>query len=379
MDSPPTKSSPPVKPLDYAPVRSAGDRFRSWLPAADQLATFLKNMIVVVPLTLLIWVYAEREQSVISPPTIFPIEVKTIAPDRIVVLRYPAEGNVVVELSGPRARIDEVRTQLLVRHDSAAGQNAGSVQLLIDPQFGTGGQELEAVPLLNRLPLFKNNGITVKSCQPSYIKVDIDQLEERDAVIRPAPAVAKLIENATFTPRTIKLRAPRQLLDKADGEKKKELVVWADLAKREELRTRTGSVELKNVPLFWTVEDNAIRENVTFSSPVVDANLTVKTADIQFTIPSVTIFKETPANLDDRYIITYTPVISNVTVTGPAEQIDTIRKGDFKSKARLEISSLDPVNKPVKKRLSFDLPPGVTLTKETAERAGDWEFTMRDR
>ncbi|HSI33995.1 MAG TPA: hypothetical protein VK986_10450, partial [Tepidisphaeraceae bacterium] len=84
-------SAPAPAPLnlDYARPRSFGERVRDRLPSADRTMSVLKNLLVVVPLTLLIWVYAEREQAVTVPGNIFPVEVRTTAPDRVVVLRWP--------------------------------------------------------------------------------------------------------------------------------------------------------------------------------------------------------------------------------------------------------------------------------------------------
>jgi len=365
---PESVTTPISRPLDYARARSFGDLVRDWLPSRDRALGVLKNLFVVVPLTLLIWVYAEREQAV-TQPVVFGVDARTTAPDRVVVLRWPVDHNVVVELSGPRAKIDLVRQKLQDR----GGPDGGNMQLLIDPQLGTGPQELPAVGELNKLDLFKRNGITVKTCQPAYIKVDIDQLEERDAIIKVPPAIARNLENVTFVPRTVKIRAPKRLLDAAESEGK-ELAVWADLSKREELKTRTGNVELKNVPLAW---DH--RENVTLSSPVADATVIIRASDVQFTIPSVTIFKETPAGLEEKYDVTYTASIPNVGVTGPAEQIQAIKAGTFTVKARFPISTLNNKVGVNKTRLQFDLPPGVTLAPETVERANSWEFTMTER
>ncbi|MEZ0267350.1 MAG: hypothetical protein ACAI43_21665 [Phycisphaerae bacterium] len=362
-------SAPAPAPLnlDYARPRSFGERVRDRLPSADRTMSVLKNLLVVVPLTLLIWVYAEREQAVTVPGNIFPVEVRTTAPDRVVVLRWPADHNLIVELSGPRGKMDEVRQKLL-----PGAPGSAPVQLLIDPQLGTGPQELETAKQLNLHPLFKNNGITVKSCQPPYIKVDIDVIEERDAVVKVPPQVAANLENVTFVPRVVKIRAPKRLLDAA--EQAGELSVWADLSKREELKKRTGTVELKNVPLYW---DH--REFVTLSAPVADANVVIKTADVAYTIPTVAVMKVTPNKFEDTNTLEFSPTFPNVGVVGPADQIQAIKDGKFTVQARFVVSTLNHTVGQNKARLQFDLPPNVKLSEETVERAGAFNFTMGTR
>src|SRR3954466_12407629 len=112
-------SSPP-HPLNYAAPLPTPGRLPRHLPTREQFTNFLKNLVWVAPLTLLIWVYAEREQTVTLGPVTFPLEVRTTDPNKLATLRKPQDKNVVVELSGPRARLDRVRELLQPRPDTAA-------------------------------------------------------------------------------------------------------------------------------------------------------------------------------------------------------------------------------------------------------------------
>src|SRR3954451_12541313 len=162
------------RPLDYAPPMTAIERVRRYLPSGEQFVTFLKNLIWVVPLTLLIWIYAEREQTVTLSTEPVSIDVRTNDHNRIVTLRLPRDKNIIVELSGPRAQLDRVRELLRPKPDGEA-----AVQIYVDPQIYLGAQQLFTVSQINNLPIFKNNGITVKSAQPPYLSVDIDVFERR--------------------------------------------------------------------------------------------------------------------------------------------------------------------------------------------------------
>jgi hypothetical protein len=140
------------------------------------------------------------------------------------------------------------------------------------------------------------------------------------------------------------------------------------------LKTRTGPVKIDNVPVYWGTH----RENVHLTPVTVAANLDIKPRDVTFEIASVPIYQETPAELNERYIVKYKPFITNVVVTGPAEQIELIKKNEFKPKARLEISSFDEPNKSLRRPLKFVLPPGVSPTPETTTKS-DWEFNLDSR
>src|SRR6266550_2604276 len=238
--------------LDYASPLTFRERFGRYLPSGGQFVNFLKNLIWVVPLTLLIWVYAEREQTVTLSTEPVSIDVRTNDHNRIVTLRLPRDKNIIVELSGPRAQLDRVRELLRPKPDGEA-----AVQIYVDPQIELGAQQLLTVSQINNLPVFKNNGITVKSAQPPYLSVDIGKYDRRTVPIKAPPEIAGMLSDQTrFVPDVVELRAPRLELEKAEAEGT--LFVYANLPKRDELKTRTGLYPVENVPVYWPKQ----RENV---------------------------------------------------------------------------------------------------------------------
>jgi hypothetical protein len=370
---PPSVTIKKSRALDYAPPLSLRERFGRYLPSGVQFVNFLQNLIWVVPLTLLIWIYAEREQTVTLSTEPVSIDVRTNDHNRIVTLRLPRDKNIIVELSGPRFQLDRVRELLRPKPDGDA-----AVQIYVDPQIDLGPQQLLTVSQINNLPVFKNNGITVKSAQPPYLSVDIDKYDRRTVPVKAPPEIARMLSDQTrFVPDVVELRAPRQELEKAEAAGP--LVVYADLLpKREELKTKTGAYSVDNVPVYWPKQ----RENVSLAPITISAKLDIRQRDVEYSIPSVAIFKQTPGDFDERFTLDYTKYITNVGVTGPAEQIELIKKGDLKIKARLDLSN--PIEYKVgskdKKQLQWELPPGVNLTKETKE-AANWDYTIdkRDR
>src|SRR5689334_21555844 len=75
---------PPRHVLNYlGRLGPAQRRVRSTLFSREHWANFLKSLPWVVPLTVLIWVYAEREQLADDPKVPIPIEVRTSDPNRI--------------------------------------------------------------------------------------------------------------------------------------------------------------------------------------------------------------------------------------------------------------------------------------------------------
>jgi hypothetical protein len=324
----------------------------------------------VIPLTLLIWVYAEREQTVTLGSVTFPIEVRTTDHNKLVTLRKPQDKNIVVELSGPRARLDRIGELL------KPGRDSQPVEIYVDPKMSPPGQELLTIAQINNYALFKNNGITVKSAQPPYIYVAIDSFEDVDVPVKAPPDVEKQLTDQTyFVPSTVKVRAPSQLIEAA--RQGNGLAVYADVSKRDEFKTKTGQVKLENVPLYWVVAGREQREHVTIAPLTITANLDVKPRDKIYEIKSVPVYKETPAGFDDRFVVQYNATVSNVKVSGPEEEIAKIIDGSFKVKARVEVSSLDATDRPIRKPLKFDLPPGVYLQKDANKY--ELEYTVTER
>jgi hypothetical protein len=364
------------RPLDYAPPLTVRERVGRYLPSGDQFVNFLKNLLWVVPLTLLIWIYAEREQTVTLPTEPVSIDVRTNDHNRLVDLRFPQDKNIIVELSGPRARIDRLREMLQPNPEGGA-----AIQIYVDPQIGLGSQQLTTVSQINNLPVFKNNGITVKSAQPPFLSVFIDDYDKRMVPVRIPPDYASFFSDQTrFIPDMVEIRAPKTMIERA--ETANQLFVYPILPKREDLKNKTGTITVENVPVHWPdfrgdTQLATRRENVTYAPYAVTAKLDIKQRDAEYVIPSVPIVKETPGLFEKRFNVVYSDFIPNVAVVGPMEQIEAIKRGDRKVKARLEISSLDPKG-PGQRQLQWELPEGVKLAPSMAEKA-NWKFSIEDR
>src|SRR5438105_13375792 len=114
------------------------------------LIAFAKTMAWVVPLTILIWVYAEREQIAVEPGRVIPIEVRTTAPNRIVTL-IAADKNIVADLSGPRGQLEQVLSII-----SRPTEN-DRVWIDVDARLPPGNHQISTLGIANG-PLFVKIG-----------------------------------------------------------------------------------------------------------------------------------------------------------------------------------------------------------------------------
>src|SRR2546423_206869 len=128
-DTPPAVVVVPIRAAERRslPRRSAAI-LRRWFRETfnrEQLVSSLKSLVWVAPLTLLIWVYAEREQQK-DQPAQFQVEVRSGGAGqvaRIVDQSGAQAATVSAVLHGPKARLGEVIDNL------GAG---GPVQISID-------------------------------------------------------------------------------------------------------------------------------------------------------------------------------------------------------------------------------------------------------
>ena len=78
----------------------------------ENIISNLKTLAWVVPLTLLIWIWAEREQVQPAKDVSVPFELVSSDPNRIVSLKPPQDKNLVLELQGPQGRLQELLSRL---------------------------------------------------------------------------------------------------------------------------------------------------------------------------------------------------------------------------------------------------------------------------
>src|SRR5262245_54271770 len=122
-DSAAKRTTAPSHPiLDYA--RRAPGAWVRWaqrMVARENLLAGLKTSLWLVPLTVLIWLYAEREQIYIAPDRTIPILVISGSNDRFVELKLPMnDKSVMATLSGPRGRVEEILQRIAPTGDSPA-------------------------------------------------------------------------------------------------------------------------------------------------------------------------------------------------------------------------------------------------------------------
>jgi hypothetical protein len=335
---------PPRKTSGLAKWTAGARRWAHRNFTRDNLIQALKTFASVGPLTILIWIYAEREGIQTQRDVSIAIEVRCIDPSRIVSLQKPYPEKVVVaDLAGPAGTLDNV-IQRLERHSG----DEPAVEIFVDPTLTTGmvHSDIDTAQELAHNAMFQ--GVTITNCQPPKLAVLVDQLEEKEIEVQAPPGITNLTGPPVFTPHTVKVRGPKESID-ALGDK---LVAVADL---------TG-LDGMNVPGphdFPVVRVQPLEDpNLSFTPPNVEAVVSVRESDVSGTIRSVPIWVFCPPDLMGKYRVDLAnPVLTNVKVTGPADKIAMVNQPDFspKPRARLAISGDDEPGKPLQRQVTFDL------------------------
>jgi hypothetical protein len=344
-------------------IESGVNRRRSAVKR-EQLASVLRILVWVVPLTILIWIWAEREQ-VLYPnsPNVTNVPV-TIRSDRMYVEPVtPGRQTVNLKISGPQEAIDGVREAL-------NNSNARGLVIDLGNSVAVGdNQPVDVAQHIQNMELFKKAGVTIEESQPGDLMVNVDQADRREVPVAVSDADQKKLSGTpVFSPPTVTVSGPKKLLDSA------QLKVYAVLTGNPEMEA-SGEHDLKSV----TVQLPAGFERVRISPAQVAARIAVRSPNEAFTIhDGIPIFISAPTSVADGWKISIVPdaSISDVTVTGPPEQIDLIRKGTFFVKAALEISN-DDVARPEPKTLTYTLPEGVVPTEETKRRTVEFKAVKR--
>lgn len=336
-------------------LRGVRRNLRSSLRAAmtrESLWSSIKSLAWVAPLTILIWVYAEREQ--IRPSESQPIRfsIRTTDPRQVVTIVSQPESTITATLRGPQQALEQV-----VRKLGPGEANGGAVIVL---SSGAGQREVATSEIRNA-ELFRDAGVEVFNESPPTITVRVDQLIEMEVDVEPPPGMENFTSPPQFEPRRVTVSGPESLLkNPPDGQP---LVAIADLLRFTSIRT-PGRQVLPNVPLALPA---ALRNapNVKITPDTAVATVDVKNAEREGQIAALPIWPLFPPAMKNKYDVKLdADFVQNVFVVGPADQVDKILAGSAvpSPKAVLEISQEDVgKGKVAARRLRIELPEGVRV------------------
>jgi hypothetical protein len=358
--------------------QNAGRSLQSGFTSDNFFAT-ARTLAWLVPLTVLIWVYAEREQIDRIESVSIPIRVDAGGDLNLFVeLQAPKDAVITATLNGPRGRLEEIRQRVMPK------ENNPTVVVNIDRNRYTPGSlaTINTADALSMNPIFSNSGVTLSNCSPPQLKVFVDTFEERELEVQRPSDVTNLVGNPSFDPRKVVVRAPRRSFNNVPAGT---VTVEADLKATGPL-DRPGPQVLNNVPLVVRPPI----ENATFNPTSVRATFEIRATDVKYTYPSMGVSISMPQSMTEKYFVKCNSTIPNVELIGPPDQIELLKQEPLPAALRptariaVTIDDLPPNTSKIAKpgaNLTFEFPPGAKDVQVNPEKLAEYsiEWTLVER
>lgn len=314
-----TPTDPALPPSPRRRRRKLAPRVRAWTREhldSERVVDFLKQLLWVGPLTVLIWIYAERQQQFVQPGVAVPVELVSGDPTKAVRLLQPADGNVMLTVRGPKGAIDKLTERM-----RSPGGNA-PVQIRVD-KTGRGGEQDLTIrgDSVGDDPRFRDAGIRIDGAQPETMVVRVEDIVERDVVVTQRPGDSPW--TATFEPAVVKVRGPASVVGNPATEPDPRVAVYGEIAGRVDPTVSTDQdVVLRDVKLTVNNENR----NVTLGVQTVTATLRPVAADT-LTFDAVPVQVLWNADRSKSYDLSSVtpPTLPRVVVAGPKKEIDKLR------------------------------------------------------
>jgi len=292
-----------------------------------------KEVIAVVVVTALIWLYAEAESvSTTNVETFVSISVPE-GSDRVVTPVDPSwTGEINIRLQGARGSIDAAKTALA--RGIALALGAGGVP-------GRPGQHsINLQSAIQNAALRGHTGVVVVAVDPPTLTIDVEPIVRiPDVPIRLTPPEdVQLAGDLVIEPAIATVTAPQSVVDMIDSSDTPLVanvrLIATDLNDLPPgvSRTLTGTLELP---------DGLLSEpSVTISPQTVSVTLRIESQLIEVVLPSVPIWEFIPPPEADNWTVTIDPpFLTDLTVSGPSDLVQRVESGEIRVIGMVELSS----------------------------------------
>lgn len=302
------------------------------LPTLD-----LKTITIVTVLSALTWALAEsqtlRTQALtlrvaLEDGSTGPSE-RTLGPVVRVDPAQPWDGAAELALTGSAALIDGLADRLRGRAALVVGR-----ELPTEP----GTHTINLRDALRASEAFRASGVTIESVSPESVTIQVDQLETRELTIRVSlPDGVEPETTPAPRPASVILTAPAALLDALEPGATAVATVTPEqveplLPGRDETLTAVRVTPPASIAGAWAVRLDPARADVTIRLRSKSSSLTIPRLPVQLLIA--------PAEAG-RWTVEVEPSdqdLIDVTLTGPQEQLDRIRRSEVRPMAFVSLT-----------------------------------------
>jgi hypothetical protein len=325
----------------------------------------LKSLVVVVPVTLLIWLLAESESLRIEK---MRVEIVLAAADQSNRTIRVAPGQdfrneATLQIEGPNARVDALVAKL-----------RGPIRLepgMPGVPLETGLQSIDLQTAISNHPLLRESRVSITDVEPASVPVQIDTVTTKEARVRlELPPEMSLEGAAEVSPPIVKVRLPEssvKLLESwgtgaggSGGEP--EVVARLDRASLAGLAEgRRAVINAVPIELPPGLKD---LDSVAVAPGQVSVSLTPRGRTDRWVATNVPVHvRLSPAELG-RWSIEVAPedrVLQEVAISGPGEMVDGYKKGATRLVAFVALGFED-----LERAAAMNQGAGGTIEKEPA-------------
>ena len=313
----------------------------------------LRTLLIVVPLTMLIWVYAEKAQ---TRPDSRSVKISFKTGNADFAATVDPDESVTLSLEGPQGQLDQ-----FVQAITSSTVDAHLVLALPNSQ-ATQSTKIQSVAEAVKLdPHFANINVTVKA-NPPDLRVSVDPMITRKVTVVPPAKLPVTLQSVTFDPPQIEIKGPLPAMTSLFGVENPTIPVDGSGLM---LGTTPGS-QTKLVPLKAPTE-RQLSLSLTQVKMTYEVGSTIQQGEIR----TIYIDVRRPAGEDGRSKVTVHggSVYHNVQITGPSNIVSKLvgDRPEQSVKAVLPVTSEDVDKGDIRRSLDIDLRDGVTLIGEKPE------------
>lgn len=313
----------------------------------------LRTLLIVVPLTMLIWVYAEKAQ---SRPDNRSVKISFKTGNADFAATVDPDESVTLSLEGPQGQLDQ-----FVQAITASTVDGHLVLALPNSQAAQSTKIQSVAEAVKLDPHFANINVTVKA-SPADLHVSVDPMITRKVTVVPPQKLPVTLQSVTFDPAQVEIRGPLPLMNRLYPVENSTIALDGSGLM---LGTTPGS-KTQVVPLK-APNESQLSLSVAQVKMTYEVGSTIQQGEIR----TVYIDVRRPVGEDGRSKVTVRggPVIHNVQITGPSNIVNRLvgDRPDQSVKAVLPVTSEDVDKGDIRRPVDVDLRDGVTLIGEKPE------------
>lgn len=305
----------------------------------------IETWFFVTIITALIWLYAEGQN---VRPQDLNVAVKMVAaPGQDLLISPTGPLTVRVTVRCSQSQLNNLRDEL-----------RGPIDLELTASEDQPVVDVDLRERLSRAAQFANLGVPVTQVDPARVPVTVEEMVARPVEVKVSPPDGvELAGGVSVDPARAVVRLPERYAEGISGR-----AVTAELDGRALAGMEVDVPHSLTVPL--TLPPGVPPTRATIDPAAVRVTFTIRKQTESYTLTNVPVMYTISPILTRRFDVTVAPehlFVRDVKVSGPGDQIERLRSGDFRVTAELRLSA-DDLEKGIESVQPFiDLPAGVRL------------------